>query len=181
MPELTASLLQDIGNSWLIARAWFDAILPALKITSVIISGLCIYGIIHAIVKSDYMTWVIDRMVDMAGSTDVPQQRARREWTRAIRLIQNATDRAAWIEALKKADKIMNEGLKIQGYKALNADDRIRIAVETGALNTGEEMQNAHALLNQTVQNPNGALTHEMAVRALRTYKKVIKELGFKI
>lgn len=181
MPELTASVLQDIGNGWFIVVAWFDAILPALKLMSLVVSGLLIYGAIYAILKSGYIRWCSDRMVDKAGMKDLPERRARRSWARAVQLIQNKTDRNAWMDALKKADALMNEGLKIKGYHALNADDRVRCAVEAGILPSCEEMQSAHAFYNQTAHTPDFELTHEATVHALRTYKKVIKELGFKI
>lgn len=179
MPELTASLIQDIGTGLFTIVAWFNAILPALKIISLVVSGFLIYGFIHAIVKSGYVTWLTDRMVDAAGKKDLAERRARRGWARAVRLIQNKKDHAAWIEALQEADAIMNEGLKIQGYMALHADDRIQSAVDTGALDSLEEMQNARALFKQVVQNPDFVLTHDDAIHALRKYKKVIKELGF--
>lgn len=181
MPELTASVVQDIGNGWITVVAWFDAILPALKLMSLIISGLLIYGVIYAIIKSDYMSWYADRMADKAGMKDLPERRARRGWARAVQLIQNKTDRAAWITALKEADALMNEGLKIKGYQAFNADDRVQSAIEGGELRSSEEMQAAHALYNEAARNPDYAVTHEMAIHALRKYKKVIKELGFKI
>lgn len=181
MPELTANVLQDIGNGWFIFVAWFDAILPALKFMSLIVSGLLIYGAIYAIIKSGYRYWLTDRMVDAAGIKDLPDRRARRGWARAVQLIQNKTDRAAWIEALKEADALMNEGLKIKGYHALNADDRVRCAVEAGELQSLEEMQSAHALYNQTARTADFMLTHEATVQALRKYKKVIKELAFTI
>lgn len=181
MPELTASLLEDIGTSWLTLVAWFDMILPALKIMSLVVSSLLIYGILYAIIKSGYMTWYADRMIDTAGIKNLPERRARRGWKHIIQLIQNKTDRALWIEALKEADALMNEGLKIQGYQALNAHDRVRVAAAEEKLQSCKEMQSAHALYNQAVQDPHCALTHEITVQALRKYKKVIKELGLKI
>lgn len=155
MPELTANFIQDgIG--------WYASILPALNILSLVITGLLAYGIVYSIVKSGWYYWKIDQWLDQSMAQDLPERRARRAWREAVRLIQSPTDRAAWIAALQKADDIMTEGLKIKMQEEIG----------------DTEAQDARMLFKNASQDPDFPLTHEDAIKALRAYKKAIKELG---
>ncbi len=155
MAELTANFMQDgIG--------WYASILPALNILSLLITGLLAYGIIYSIVKSGWHYWKLDQWLDQAMIQDLPQRRAHRAWREAVRLIQNPADKAAWIAALQKADDIVADGLKIKQQE--ETEDT--------------EARNARALFRDASQDPDFPLTHEDAIKALRAYKKAIKEVG---
>lgn len=154
MSELTANVLQDMNG-------WYVSVLPALNMLSLFISGLLIYGIIYSIMKSGWHYWKFDQWLDRAMVQDLPQRRARRAWREAVRLIQNPADRAAWIAALQKADDIVADGLKIKWQE------------EAG----GAEARDARALFKDASRDPDVPLTHEDAIKALRAYKKAIKEL----
>lgn len=154
MPELTANFIQDMS-------VWYLSVLPALKLLSLIMSGLLAYGIVYSIVKSGWHYWKMDQLADQMMRADLPQRRARRAWREAVRLIQHSADKAAWIAALQKADDIAAEGLKIkQGEEVDDADAR-----------------EARALFRKASHDPEFPLTHEDAIKALRAYKKTIKEL----
>ncbi len=163
MNELTANFIRDIGGWGQEGFMIFVSILPALKIISLFISVLLIGAIIHAIRASGYYYWYSDRWADRMGRNDLPQRRAQRAWARAVRLIQNKQDRAQWIAALQQVDKVLEDGLKIKG------DGAVIIHMN--------EMNSARKLFTRAFQNTDFPLTHESALQALRSYKKVLKEL----
>ncbi len=181
MSDIIRSIFDGLGNDvasgGLSLLARYEAILPLLKGGSLILCAFFLFGAAYSIAQSRYHHLVSDKWLDRFGSKDALARRMRRLWNDAMRDIQSRTDRKKWVSAMKNGEDIVQEGLRVRGYKATSAGERMRMASEAGELNTIEDIRAAHEAYAEA-KDENSPLTHEMAIDALRKYKKAIRELG---
>lgn len=177
LASIIAWMWKDAGEYAARVLAHYESVLPILKAMSLAISALFVAGTIYSVIQSRYHHLFSDRWMDRLGSKAILKRRMGRLWQEALHDIQKKGDREAWVKAIKNAESIMQEGLKIRGYAATNGNERAGMAREAGEMETLEDMaqaRNAYAEIKEE-SNP---FTHEQAVAALKAYKKVIRETG---
>lgn len=175
--SIFTGLGSDISNGAISLLTRYETILPFLKGASLLLSAFFIFGAIYSIVQSRYHHLVSDKWLDRFGSKAALTRRMRRLWNDTMRDIQSRTDRKKWVSAMKNAEDIMQEGLRMRGYRATSADERVRIAEETNELATIEEIRTAHEVYGEA-KNEDSPFTHALAIETLKKYKKAIRELG---
>jgi hypothetical protein len=175
--SVSGALWHDMRTFGVALFAWYKTVLPFLKILSLIVSGLLLWGIWYARKMSGYGEWKADQWRDRIGKRDLPQVQARRAW-RAIRAdIAAPASAESWARALKNAEGLVQEGLRINGYMANTDDERLRIAREAGETAIGDAYIAARSLA-QRMNIDARAASREEAIDALRAYKRVIQALG---
>lgn len=179
MIRLSAALFADLGSDIAAAAAWilswYYAVLPALKAVSFGVSAALAWGIFYAVTTSGYLDYQSDARADRRWAKDIVARKMRRKWKAAVARMQDRNSRAEWTAALKDAESVVQEALRIKGYSALNDADRSRIAYETGEYATLSELKEAQTAYKKA-KNEDIPFTHEEAIAALRLYKKVIRE-----
>lgn len=175
MNELTASFIQDVGEWSQVFWAWFIGVVPILKSIGIALSAFFVWGIMYSVYQSGAHYLFSDRLFDAIGIKDLPQRRARRSWKTIVGCAQNRQDSAAWVQAITNADALLNEWLRIAGYKGTNIDERI-IGIPAGAMASLESITAAHAISAQT-SSKKFKLTHDLMVDTLRKYKRALVEL----
>ena len=170
-------LAHDIAAlaSWLFVR--YEAVLPALKIGSVILSAFFVYGAIWSAIQSRYHHLYADQWFDRLGSKDIVARRMRRAWDEAVANIQDKADRPKWVAALKGAEEIMQEGLRIKGHQATSDGARANKAYDAAELAALDDMKAARAAY-AAAKDDDAPFAHETAVETMKKYKRIIRELG---
>ncbi len=163
------------GGLWLLAK--YETVLPYLKITSLVASALLLYATVYAMLAGKYHHFSQDQWLDRLGSKTIVARRMGRIWKLAVADIQDKADKKKWAEALKGAESVLQEGLRIKDYQALSGAARARLAYDAGELTTLSEMREARAVFSRA-KDDDPELTHEQAIEGLKNYKKVIRELG---
>jgi len=170
---------EAIWEYFLTFREWTISILepalPWLKIGSVAVSIVLVFGIIYAVRKSGWLPRKIDEKMHLWRFVDTAKLRIVRKWKKARQLSQSINPND-WKKALMEADEMLYEILKISGHPGSNADERLE-SMKPDFLSNLEELKNAHDLAG-TAKNPEVEITHEQAIEALRIYKAAFEEWG---
>lgn len=158
------------------AGSFISSNLLLFQLGSVIISGILVWGIIYAIVRSKWINRKTELWMDYLGVGDVGKRRQLRAWKQIVRKMRS-DDINNWKTAIIDADKILDDIVKSSGYRADTADERIKqLAPE--ALSNSEEVKEAHRVRNRVAQEPDFMITKEEALATLKIYKKSFQEFG---
>ncbi len=177
LASIIANLEGDVAQGARELATRYEAILPFLQGASLILCAFFVFGAVYSIAQSRYHHLVSDKWLDRFGSKAALARRMRRLWNDAMRDIQSRTDRDKWASAMRNAEDVLQEGLKVRGYRALSAGERMRMAVDANKLETIGDMRAAHEAYEEA-KGEAASLTHRMAIEALKKYKRAIRELG---
>ena len=99
--------------------------LSLLQIFSVIISGLLFAAIIYILAKSQIISLAVEKYIDVLGAAKFSKRRIIKEWKQIRRRLQKI-DEAQYKLAIIEADKLLDEVLKLSGFKGETMADRLK-------------------------------------------------------
>lgn len=146
------------------------------QLVSLIISSILVMAIVWLIVKSNFIAEKTGYFFDVLGKASLSKKRS----LKALKQIQKRFkigDESNLKMAIIEADKILDELLKVSGYKGETMSDRLKL-LTSAQLSNINEIWEAHKLRNRIVHEPNFHLTRGEAWNAVEIYKKAFKEFG---
>lgn len=144
-----------------------------IKILSVLISGLLLWGIVHILSKLNYANMRVEQFLNILGSSGLSRRRSLRAW-RQIQARLATEDPQQWKIAILEADEILDEVLKLSGYLG-KMEDKLDL-ITPAQLASIEDIKTAHRIRNQISGSPAFELSREVAERAAGIYKRAFVE-----
>lgn len=154
---------------------WFTQNIVVFQAISVIISAILLYGIIYSIVKAGYLNLKTERLMDALMHGNVFRRRSLKGWRHILKNLRS-NDPGKWRLALREADRILDEILKMAGYHGDNLDERLE-NITSAQLPSIEEVRQAHNLSKKVSEDSDFPLKKEEADEAAYIYRKAFREL----
>lgn len=148
---------------------WFE-------LTSLIISGILLWLIIFIIVKTHFIGGEARYFFDILGKNRLSKRRTVKAWKQILKRFNTGDDSNLKL-AIIEADKVLDELLKISGYKGETMSDRLKQIVPAQLSNISEIWQ-AHKIRNRIVHEPDFKLARGEAWMCIEIYKKAFQEFG---
>ncbi|MFH1759382.1 MAG: hypothetical protein ABH822_02370 [Patescibacteria group bacterium] len=149
--------------------------LPLFKAISAIFSAVLLVVVVYLGYKIQYLNENIERWMDSLMVGNLPQRRAIKVWHFILSHLQSKRPED-WKEALKKADGVLDEILKISGYPGDNLDERLE-DITAAQISNVENIRHAHILTNKIRKEPDLALEKHTIEEALYAYREAFREL----
>lgn len=166
---------EQLSNYFSMVRDWLLQNLILLKSLSVLISLILFSLIIYLGVISGYFNVITDRWLDILGATNLSRRKNIRAWNKILKKLRGK-DQEQWRLALKDADKILDEILKLAGYYGDNLDGRLS-NITAAQISNIEELRAAHNLTIQANRDPDFELKKEVVDEAIYIYRQTFIEL----
>ena len=156
--------------------AWLGPNLIWFQLTSVLLSGLFLWGIIYIITKVNYFNGKIEHYMDILGKGNITKRRSLKGWEQIRKRILSS-EQQDWKLAVLEADKILDEILKMAGYLGNDLGKKLEILTPEN-LPSLAEIKKAHSLAANILRDPSMELKREDAIVVLKSYKKAFIELN---
>jgi hypothetical protein len=162
--------IRDIGGMLLAPNLWW------LKLVSVLLSALFLWGIIYIIIKTKYLSVKKEQFLDILGKVHVSRSRSLKAWRQIIERMKSE-EQNQWKLAILEADHILNEILKMSGYLGSRLDDKLDLITPVQLANI-DSVRNAHLMRDKIAKDPTFEITKEEADEVIEIYKQSFKELN---
>ena len=170
---IATSTLQNAGQQSLDI---FSSYLPLLKTISVFASAFFICATVYFTIKTGWLPTRIDRVEDVIMKKNLPKQRSIKVWQQVQRHLFAGDDNSLKL-ALIEADKILDDSLRLAGFRGENLGDRLKRLTDAQLPNL-DQIWEAHKLRNRLVHEADFKLNRDTAERALAIYEQSFKDLG---
>lgn len=150
--------------------------MPLFYFLGFVISAALLFGIIYFILATGWLTYKYDQWSDMLGVGDVGRRRQLRGWRQILKRLKTE-ESINWKLAVLEADKIMDEILKMSGYRGDTVHDRFK-QVAPEILSNIERVHQAHRVRDRIAREPDFIITKEEAIEVVKVYEQAFKELG---
>lgn len=147
-----------------------------LQAVSVIVSIGLLGGIIFLVIKLQLVNSKVEKLIDVIGAEALTKRRSVRAWRQIQKRLELGGEANSKL-ALIEADKILDELLKIAGYKGETMADRLK-KITAAQLSNIEAIWQAHKIRNRLVHEPDYHLSDAEARIAINIYKKSFQEMG---
>ncbi len=172
-------MFQNIVDSFLHYRAIIIGSIEShfllIASISLALSALFVWGTVYMLMKISYFNFRSDLWRDWRGSKDLTKIRLLRLWEQ-VRELMATDDMAQWKDALLKADKILNEILKMSGYLGIDVEPKLDLIA--GQLTNIEALREAATVCRAIRANAEYEISKEEALRLAFIYKAAFKELN---
>lgn len=175
-PEFVKGLNLSIMEYINTIQEWYLAVLPNLKLISVIISSFLLICIIYILIKFNYVSQRTDFLTDTArASSNYSRKRVARGWKRILKLMRSKKV-DDWKNALIEADNILGEVLRLADYQGVSLDEQLdNISVEQ--LSVIDNLRNSHQLTKRIKQDEDFDFDKETIEENLFNYSRAFREL----
>ena len=150
--------------------------LGLLKFLSVVVSIILFYGIMALIIKTNFLGVRVDRFKEQWTNIDLTRHRTVKAWNQVLRRMK-AGDESNLKLALIEADKILDEVLKLSGYRGETVADRLK-QVTTAQFPNVNEIWAVHKIRNRIVHEPDFQITKPEAEEGVRIYARAFRQVG---
>ena len=148
----------------------------ALKIISLIVSGLLLVTIILLILRlRKQLSRSFELIAESISAPGLPKKKLVRRWESVLANLER-DDENSYKLAVIEADKIFDDILKRIGYQGEDMGERLKQLTPAQAPNVNEVWE-AHKLRNQIVHEPDAKLTRAQAQRAVEIYQRALEDL----
>ena len=147
-----------------------------LKVAAVLVSAFFIAATIYFAIKTGWLAVHIDRVQDVILKSNMPKKRSIRVWQTVQRHFY-AGDENSLKLALLEADKILDEALRLAGFRGENLGERLKKLTEAQLPNLNDIWE-AHKLRNRLAHETDFRLNRDTAERALAIYEQTFRDLG---
>lgn len=127
-------------------------------------------------IKTGWLTVRVDRFQDVILKRNPPKRRSVRAWRRVSQHFFAGTENDLRI-AIIEADKLLDEALRLAGFRGENLGERLK-KVTSNDLPNLNEIWEAHKLRNRLVHESDFKLNRATAERVLSIYSHALHELG---
>ena len=156
-------------------RGGFIGLLPSLQFFAFIISLILLLGIIYLAIRSHFLIFQAEKWSDILNIKNLSRRRSLRGWRQILKRL-HSSDQVQWKLAVMEADRILDEILKMAGYKGESMDERLE-AMNEAQLSNLEQIKNAHRIRQQISQNPDFQITRDEARGIIKIYSQAFTEL----
>ena len=170
------TIITQILNFRDLVIEFFSPYFGLIKFFSLIISGLLLWGIIFYMVKSNFINMKIEQYMDLLAVGNLPRRRSVRAWQQIKKKLESGDETNLKL-AITEADKILDELLKISGYKGENMDERLK-QLDASQLSNISDVWSAHKIRSRISQEPDFHINKQEAELIINIYKKSFQELG---
>lgn len=150
--------------------------LGELKALAVLVSAFFIASAIFFAVKTGWLALRVDRVNDIILKTNLPKKRSIKAW-RQIERHFFAGDENDLKLALIESDALLDEALRLAGFRGTDLGDRLK-KITSAQITNLNEIWEAHKLRNRLVHEAGFKLNRDIAERALTVYKKTLQDIG---
>ena len=175
MSELISNFFSDFSHFLQLVVAWYVTNIYTLEVFSVVISLILVYGIVYCVIRSNFLILQSEKWSDFLNIKNVSRRRSLRAWKHILKKI-HSKDELQWKLAIMEADKILDEILKMAGYKGETMDDRLKLLTKAQLTNL-DDIKNTHRVRQQISQNPDFKITQEEVSGIIKVYHQAFTEL----
>lgn len=171
-------LLNNPGAQQLaqISSSFYLSNLGTFKAVAILLSALFICGTIFFAIKTGWIALRVDRVRDVLLKTDMPKKRSLKVWQEVQKHFYAGDDNSLKL-ALLEADKILDEALRLAGFRGENLGERLK-KLNDAQLPNLNEIWEAHKLRNRLAHETDFKLNRNTAERALAIYEQAFRDLG---
>lgn len=156
--------------------SWYTSHLPLFKTIGFISSCIFIGLTIFFAVRTGWIATRVDRVQDVILKSNVPKKRSIKIWQRVQSHFYAGDDNSLKL-AILEADKILDEALRLAGFRGESLGDRLK-KLDEAKLPNLQDVWEAHKLRNRLVHEADFKLNRNTAERALAVYEQAFKDLG---
>jgi hypothetical protein len=139
---------------------------------SVIFIGFSIYFIIKINLAGERLKYYRE----VLGGVNISKRRTLKIWKRIQQRLKTGKTEQLKL-AILEADKILDEILKMAGYRGKNLEERLSF-ITVAQLSNIEEIKRAHKLKERIISEPDLTITFDEARAIIDIYKKALQELN---
>ncbi|OGZ02791.1 MAG: hypothetical protein A2430_00240 [Candidatus Liptonbacteria bacterium RIFOXYC1_FULL_36_8] len=164
---------KDTGIFWIKV---FGDFLPFIQVFSILVSLFFLGMIVFMMVKLNVIGEKVTEIVNLVSVSTIDRKRVLKAWKQILNKIatQNKSDIKI---ALIEADKIMDEILKVSGFRGDSMAERLE-QITPAQLSNIERIWRAHKLRNRLVHETDYEMTESEARIAIDAYHKAFQEFG---
>ncbi|MEK9154937.1 MAG: hypothetical protein AAB596_02615 [Patescibacteria group bacterium] len=148
---------------------WFEGI-------SVLISLIILWLIVFFLVRTGSFKNEKGLLLDVIGKKNISRFRSVKAWKQVMKRME-ANDEVNLKMAIIESDKILDEILKLSGYRGETMADRLK-QITSAQISNIEEIWSAHKVRNRIVHEPDFHIPRGEAWMIVEIYKKTLKELS---
>lgn len=179
--ETVYSALETISSAFSFFSDYdYSGVIFWLKMLSVFVSTLLVYGIIYSGRKESQIYKAAHAFSKPVAATAVslPDRNENLEEWAKITKDGDSLDENERKFALIAADTLVEKILDATGYKGENLGERLK-KIEKGDLDSLDALWEAHKIRNRIAHEADYKLSREDAARALKDFESVLKELEY--
>jgi len=151
-------------------------IISYLKMISLLLSLILLFGIIYISIKSRLLQEKIFRIQTFFQGSKYEKKRVLKIWKKILKLIQEK-EPASQKLALLLADELFEEILERSGWPGKNFEERIA-KITPIQIPYLEKIKTAHFLVQKFIEDPEFPLKEKEAWEILEVYEKIFKHFG---
>ncbi len=155
---------------------FFSENIVLFQFISLFISGILLAFVIYYLVKLNFVGERLEHYIDVLGSKNISKRRTLRAW-KQIRKRLKTKNESQFKLAILEADRILNEILKMAGYKGKDLDEILK-QITPAQLSNINEIWQVHKLRNRISSEPDFLISLNEAEIAIDIYKKAFQELN---
>ena len=171
--EIILDFLFDIRNFFI---DFFSVYLIYFKLASFLISGILLILIVYLIIKTNFITFGIDKFIGDVSMERLYKRRSIKGWQQIRGRLEKGNEAELKL-ALIEADKILDEVIKMIGYRGDTMADRLK-QITPAELSSIGDIWNVHKLRNRVVHETDFMVTKHDIEKAISIYEKTFKEMG---
>ena len=172
LDNFLAQALQ-LGNE---GYSFWTEYLPMIKIFSAIFSLVCLGAIIYLVLRMNLLRDIKKKVVETYSWSDVSEQRVIKAWKEIEERIKTGKEAELKL-AIIEADRVLDEVLKVAGYKGETMAERME-QVTPAQLANIEKVWRAHKIRNRIVHESDYKISQQEVLEVLDAYKKAFQEFG---
>ncbi|OGY64935.1 MAG: hypothetical protein A3A04_01975 [Candidatus Harrisonbacteria bacterium RIFCSPLOWO2_01_FULL_40_28] len=139
--------------------------------------SLVLFGCaLYLVTKTNFITSRVDRWVGTLSTEKLHKRRSLRAWVQIQRRLKSGNEADSKL-ALIEADKVLDEVIKMIGYRGDTMADRLK-QISPAQLSNINDIWDVHKLRNRLVHDVDFKVAHYEIERAINVYKKSFKEMG---
>lgn len=150
--------------------------LPLFKTISVLLTIVLLASALFFAIRTGWLATRVDRVEDVLMKHNTPKRRTVKVWQKVQRHLFQGDDNSLKL-ALLEADKILDDTLRLAGFRGENLGDRLKKLDESRLPNL-DQVWEAHKLRNRLVHESDFKLNRDTAERALAIYEQAFRDLG---
>lgn len=154
----------------------FNPYLPTIEFSAMLISLALFTGIVILIFKVNYIGMKTKYYREALRGEGVSRHRTVKIWKRILGNLQSGNP-ARRKFAIIEADKVLDEILKLSGYKGEDMGERLK-QVTPAQISNIEDIWTVHRIRNRIAHESDYELSEESAERAISIYARTFRQLG---
>ncbi|MDP1688930.1 MAG: hypothetical protein Q8L47_02260 [bacterium] len=155
---------------------FLDPYMATIQFVSAIISILLFTGIVILVIKLNYVSMKVKKYREILRGEGISKHRTVKIWKQICADLESG-DPGRRKLAIIEADKVLDEILKLSGYKGETMSERLK-QLTSAQIGNLDDIWMVHKIRNQIVHEAGYELPHAAAVRSIGIYEAAFRQLG---